>query len=149
MPQVTYDTNVFIKHRPAYFPRGFVMSAVVIQELAAGPRDNTRLKELDAVRRFYEKEGRRLTPTGDDWWLAGKVLNSLYRIVKPQGDAEPPPEQMRIVRDVLIARTAKRAGAIVITANTSDFERIHKFFVRRRFYTRMTSSSVNTAGANC
>lgn len=36
MPTVTYDTNVFINHKPVYFPAGFVMSAVVMQELVAG-----------------------------------------------------------------------------------------------------------------
>ncbi len=127
MPRVTYDTNVFIDYQPTYFPAGFLMSAVVIQELAAGARDNTRLKELDTARRSYEKEKRLLVPTGEDWWLAGKVLNSLYRIVKQRADAEPTREQMRIVRDVLIARTAKRNSAIVVTKNTSDFERIKRF----------------------
>lgn len=127
MPRVTYDTNVFIDYQPTYFPAGFLMSAVVIQELAAGARDNTRLKELDVARRSYEKEERLLVPTGEDWWLAGKVLNSLYRVVKQQVDTEPTREQMRIVRDVLIARTARRSGAIVITKNFSDFERIKRF----------------------
>lgn len=127
MPRVTYDTNVFIDYKPTYFPSGFLMSAVVIQELAAGARDNTRLKELNYARRSYEKEGRLLVPTGEDWWLAGKVLNSLYRVVKQQVDTEPTREQMRIVRDVLIARTVKRSNATVITRNISDFERIKRF----------------------
>ncbi len=128
MPRVTYDTNVFINYRPTYFPTGFLMSAVVVQELAAGARDNTRLKELDAARRSYEKEAKLLVPTGEDWWFAGKVLNSLFRVVRRQGDdAQPSTEQMRIVRDVLIARTAKRSGVTVITQNLSDFERIRRF----------------------
>lgn len=33
MPLVTYDTNVFIRHSPAYFPAGFRMSAVDIGRL--------------------------------------------------------------------------------------------------------------------
>lgn len=104
------------------------MSAVVIQELAAGARDATRLKQLDRIRRTYETSGALLVPTSEDWWFAGKVLNSLYRVVKRQGeDAEPTKEQMRIVRDVLIARTAKRAGVTVVTRNTADFERITQF----------------------
>ncbi len=128
MPRVTYDTNVFIDVKPTYFPIGFVMSAVVIQELAAGARDNTRLKELDAARRRYEKESRLLVPTSEDWWFAGKVLNSLYRISKWQNfDSEPTKEQMRIARDVLIARTAKRSSATVVTKNLSDFERVQRF----------------------
>ncbi|MGA9995734.1 MAG: hypothetical protein WBP93_09980 [Pyrinomonadaceae bacterium] len=50
MPTFTYDTNVFIKHRPAYFPAGFVLSAVVVQELAAGAKDNSELQAWNARR---------------------------------------------------------------------------------------------------
>lgn len=128
MPRVTYDTNIFIDYKPTYFPKGFQMSVVVIQELAAGARDKSRLKQLDAIRRTYEKTGDLLVPTSEDWLFAGKVLNSLYRVVQRHSeDSEPTTEQMRIVRDVLIARTAKRAGATVVTKNFSDFERIRRF----------------------
>ena len=128
MPRVTYDTNIFIEYQPTYFPQGFVISAVVIQELAAGARDKSRLKQLDGIRRKYEKQDALLVPTSEDWWFAGKVLNSLYRVVQRHGaDAEPTKEQMRIVRDVLIARTAKRTGVTLVTKNLSDFERIQQF----------------------
>ncbi len=36
-------------------------------------------------------------------------------------------DQWRIVRDVLIARTAKRAGALLVTDNLKDFEKIKSF----------------------
>jgi hypothetical protein len=39
MPGVTYDTSIFIAYKPATFPAGFLMSAIVIQELAAGAAD--------------------------------------------------------------------------------------------------------------
>ena len=38
MPIVTCDTNVFITSKPAYFPAGFAMSAVVMQELGRTPK---------------------------------------------------------------------------------------------------------------
>ena len=120
MPKVTYDTNMFIKKKPAYFPAGFFMSAVVIQELAAGARDNSRLKELDGVRRRYEKEGRLLVPTGEDWWFAGKILNSIARALKSRSSSRitgiSKAEQQRILRDVLIARTARREGVLAVTS---------------------------------
>lgn len=145
MPRVTYDTNVFIKEKPAYFPAGFFMSAVVIQELAAGALDKSRLQELDAARRHYEREGRLLVPTGEDWWIAGKVLNSLARVQKSKTRARTigisKAEQQRILRDVLIARTARREGVSIVTFNIADFEKIRpycnvqiihpsKFFIR-------------------
>lgn len=131
MPKVTYDTNVFIDYNPGYFPAGFYMSAVVIQELAAGARDNSRLKALDAAWRRYEKEDRLLVPNGEDWWLAGKVLSALYRGLKSVAGGTaviiPKAEQQRILRDVLIARTARRANALLVTRNTIDFEKIKRF----------------------
>ena len=36
-------------------------------------------------------------------------------------------ERYRIINDVLIARTAKRAGVTVVTDNVSDFEKIRNF----------------------
>jgi predicted nucleic acid-binding protein len=70
-------------------------------------------------------------PTGEDWWLAGKVLNSLHRGLRSHKrghvTAISKGEQQRILRDVLIALTARRAGATVVTENVSDFEKIRNF----------------------
>ena len=38
-----------------------------------------------------------------------------------------PQEKQRIIRDVLIARTARRAGALLVTNNLGDFEMIQRF----------------------
>ncbi|HEX8097777.1 MAG TPA: type II toxin-antitoxin system VapC family toxin [Pyrinomonadaceae bacterium] len=107
------------------------MSAVVVQELAAGALDKSELQSWNAVRLAYEKQGRLLVPTGEDCWLAGKVLNSLLRGRKARtgkrATRTSKAEQQRILRDVLIARTARRAGAWVVTDNVSDFEKIRPF----------------------
>lgn len=58
MPTVTYDTSVFISRKPAYLPAGFIMSAVVMQELAVGAVDDAELKRLNGARLAYEKENR-------------------------------------------------------------------------------------------
>jgi predicted nucleic acid-binding protein len=129
MPKVTYDTNVFIKEKPAYFPAGFFMSAVVIQELAAGA-DGAKLKELRSLTNSYEKEGRLLTPNGEDWWFAGKILSSLFNtsdLPKKKSARISKTEQQRILRDVLIARTAKRAGVTIVTSNLKDFQKIRAY----------------------
>lgn len=131
MPRVVYDTSVFIAYKPAEFPAGFLMSAVVIQELTAGAVDKSDIQRWDAARRAHEKAGTLLVPTGEDWWLAGKVLNSLLRGLKSRAGGRTPRmpkhEQQRIIRDVLIARTAQRAGATVVTDNSADFQRIKRF----------------------
>jgi predicted nucleic acid-binding protein len=131
MPGIVFDTSVFIAYKPAVFPAGFLMSAVVIQELTAGAQDKTDIQKLNAIRLEYEKEGRLLVPLGEDWWLAGKVLYALLRGLKSErGGLTPklhPHEKQRIIRDVLIARTVKSAGALLVTDNRADFELIKRF----------------------
>ena len=131
MPTVTYDTNVFITRKPASFPAGFVMSAVVLQELAAGAVDSSELKKLASAHRAFQKENRLLVPSGDDWLQAGKVLNSLLRGLKSKRGGLTPKlpdsEKHRIISDVLIAVTSKRAKAAVVTDNTKDFAKIQRY----------------------
>src|ERR1044072_4182097 len=83
MLHVTYDTNVFINYDPAELPMtGFYLSAVVVQELTAGARDGAAARRLGAFRQQYEGRGKLLVPTGEDWFIAGKILNSLHRGLK-------------------------------------------------------------------
>jgi predicted nucleic acid-binding protein len=125
------DTNVFIQRRSADLPGGFLLSAVVLQELAAGARDGGRVRALDQIRREYEQDGMLVVPNGEDWWFAGKVLNALIRGLRSHRrghtPAIPKEEQQRLLRDVLIARSAKRVGATVVTYNGRDFEKIQRF----------------------
>ena len=131
MPIVTYDTDIFISYKPAALPAGFRMSVVVIQELTAGALDKTEVGRWRAAMREHEKEGTLLVPTAEDWWLAGKVLNALLRGLKSQRQGRTPrlafTEKQRIIRDVLIARTAHRVGALLVSDNTGDFQKIKRF----------------------
>lgn len=131
MPGETFDTNIYISRKDKDFLQGHYLSVVVLQELVAGAADATEIKELDRVRHVYEKAGRLLVPNADDWWLAGKVINSLQRGLKSTRGGLTPKmgmdEKHRILSDVLIARTARRAGVTVITDNMKDFERIQSF----------------------
>ena len=81
------------------------------------------------------EEGSLLVPTGEDWWLAGKILNSLLRGLKSRRGGLTPKlpaaEKQRIIRDVLIARTVRRAGALLVTDNVSDFKLIARFCAAR------------------
>jgi len=117
------DTSVYIGHwerglyeatletvRQVYLVR---QSAVVLSELRRGVR--TREAERLVTTLF------RLTrvcwePTAADWWEAG-------RLVRQIGDAEGWERHKRreFQNDALIALTARRYGATVVTANLSDF----------------------------
>ena len=131
MPIVTFDTCIFIAYKPSSFPKGFRMTAIVLQELTAGAPDNDSVKALNISRRDHEKAGTLLVPTGEDWWMAGKVLNSMLRGQRSKNKGKTPrisfDEKQRIIRDVLIARVSKRANTTLITDNLKDFERIQNF----------------------
>lgn len=131
MPKVTYDSNIFIKYKPAHLPAGFYLSVVVLQELLAGAKDSGEIKELEAAYRNYKKANRLLVPDIEDWWQVGLVLNALQRGRKSKKSGLilriTIEEKYRITNDVLIARTARRAGVAVVTDNVKDFERIKNF----------------------
>ncbi|MBI3649689.1 MAG: type II toxin-antitoxin system VapC family toxin [Acidobacteria bacterium] len=131
MAIITFDTSIFIAYKPTVLPIGFRMSAVVLQELTTGAADKSEVQRWHTTWKLHEKEKTLLVPSGEDWWLAGKVLNSLLRGLKSKAAGKTPKlpadEKQRIIRDVLIARTAKGAGALLITNNISDFKMIQQF----------------------
>lgn len=118
------DTNVYIGHwerglyqssleavRRAYIVRH---SAVVLSELRRGARtrDAQRL-----VLQLFRLARVCWEPTASDWWEAG-------RLVREIGDAEGWDRNKRrhFQNDALIALTARRYGATVVTADVADFE---------------------------
>lgn len=107
------------------------MTAVVLQELTAGAKDASAVSAWNSARREHEAANTLLVPNSEDWWIAGKVLNSLLRGSKSRKSGRIKKlgfdEKHRIVRDVLIARVAKRAGAALVTDNLGDFEKIRSF----------------------
>jgi predicted nucleic acid-binding protein len=131
MPGVVFDTSVIIAYKLMAFPIGFLMSSVVLQELIAGASDHSEVQKWLAAHRFYEKEKRLLVPTGEDWCEAGRIMNAMLRGLKSKSGGKTPKlqdsEKQGMIRDVLIARTVKRAGALLVTDNRKDFQRIRRF----------------------
>ena len=131
MAKVTYDANIFIRYKPQSFPHGFYMSAVVLQELVAGANDAAAIKELERLRHEYRKINKLLVPDEEDWWHVGLALNALQRGRRSKKTGKIPrisvAERYRIINDVLIARTAKRQGVMVVTDNINDFKKIRNF----------------------
>ena len=76
-----------------------------------------------------------LVPTTEDWVQAGAILNSLLRGLKSKarGKAQGKTpklshaQKQNLIRDVLIARTAKRVGAALVTNNLNDFKAISTY----------------------
>src|SRR5262245_8862880 len=118
------DTSVYIDHwerglyqetlddlRRAYIIRH---SAVVLSELRRGARghDAERL-----VANLYDLATTRWEPSVADWWEAGRLVRNI-------GDKEDWDINKRrdFQNDALIALTARRHGATVVTADYSDFD---------------------------
>jgi predicted nucleic acid-binding protein len=131
MPPVTYDTSVFTSYKPEGFPSGFLFSAVVIQELVASANDDSEMNRWAAARRAFEKEERLIVPTSADWLLASKVLYWLTQKRKKRAGGKSPPlktgASQRMALDALIAVSARRHRAAVVTVNWSDFEAIRYY----------------------
>lgn len=131
MSGVVFDTNIWITYQPKVPPRKHLMSVVVLQELVAGAVDKTAVRKYEAAWREYERAGRLLVPNAEDWIVAGRVLNSLLRGLRSkQGGMTPKlphQDKQRIIRDVLIARTVKRVGALLVTDDVHDFTKIRRF----------------------
>lgn len=118
------DTIVYIGHWEqglyeeglAVVRKAFVVrhSAVVLSELRRGARTRDAQRLVEALCRLapicWE-------PTAADWWEAG-------RLVRKIGDGQRWDGHKRrdFQNDALIALTARRHGATVVTANRADFE---------------------------
>jgi predicted nucleic acid-binding protein len=118
------DTNVYIGHwekglyamdleaiRQVYVVR---QSSVVLSELRRGARTKAAIRLVGSLARLATVQW---APATGDWWEAG-------RLVREIGDAEgwETVKRQSFQNDALIALTARRHGATVVTANRADFE---------------------------
>jgi predicted nucleic acid-binding protein len=117
------DTGIYIGHWEAGqynallsdVRRGFVVrhSAVVLSELRRGARNPTARKLVEGLFRLARIVWE---PRSADWWEAGKLVREV-------GDREgwEINKRREFQNDALIALTARRHGATVVTSNHSDF----------------------------
>jgi predicted nucleic acid-binding protein len=134
MAYFTYDTSVFISRKLTDFPdmpRSFRMSAVVLMELIASAPDESRRRFYEDIFRGYQKEESLIIPNEDDWLHASKILYLLThdrrRSQKGKLQRLPPGASQRLAMDVLIAVSARRWKAQVVTENWSDFKSIQRY----------------------
>jgi predicted nucleic acid-binding protein len=124
IPWAVIDTSVYIGHwehglygetlenvRRAFIVRH---SAVVLSELRRGAR--TRAAER-MVAKLHALARDPWTPSQNDWWEAGRLIRTI-------GDTHDWDRSKRrdFQNDALIALTARRHGAAVVTSNRQDFE---------------------------
>lgn len=108
------------------------VSAVVLQELIVGAADKKEIESLRRIMTARLKSGHLLVPDHEDWFQAGRILNTVLRNEKrldPRKQTPRKPEgyKQSLIRDVLIARTAKRHHLTVISDN-KDFALIRRYY---------------------
>ncbi len=97
------------------------LSAVVLEELYAGALGRVR-QLVEKVERDFDGIKRILVPNLSDWTQAGQVLAQLATKYGYEKIG-----QGRLANDALIAMSAARIGARVITANERDFRKLAEF----------------------
>lgn len=128
MQKVTFDTSVIIAYKIPELPANFLLSAVVIAELIASASDDSKRKVYEGIRREHEKGDTFIVPSSEDWLLASRVLFWLTHRRKKAAGGKLPPQKpgasQQMMMDALIAVSARRVGAIVVTNDYDDFEAI-------------------------
>lgn len=97
------------------------LSSVVLEELYAGAWGGIR-DSVERLEHDFERARRILVPNLGDWTQAGRVL---ARVAAKYGYEKI--GQGRLTNDALIAMSAARVGARVITVNERDFRKLAEF----------------------
>ena len=123
------DTNVFVSYLRSGLHETWIegriekttrfLSSVVLFELRVGALNTRRLAVIDRLIRSFPKD-RILSPTAGIYKKAADVFRGLFG----QNSSAWPQDRLGPVNDILIATTAFRMGATVITENEKDFSRI-------------------------
>jgi predicted nucleic acid-binding protein len=134
MAYFTYDTSVIIARKLIPFqkmPQSFLMSSVVLLEFIGRSSDMTERKAYEQLFRRYQKDNSLIVPNDEDWLLASKILYLLTHARRRSQHGKlkrlPPGASQRLALDVLIAVSARRWNAQVVTENWADFKAIQRY----------------------
>ena len=131
--KIVLDTSVYVdacrsadaraRFRSAFLPLLPVthLAAVVAYELRMNTLDAETRGLVDAMFHPLERTGRVVAPTFPDWVEASEVITSIERKDRAWRSKLP-----ALLNDVLIALSARRIGATVVTHNARDFRLIQK-----------------------
>jgi hypothetical protein len=74
MAYVTCDTSTIISRKLSDMPDNFLYSSVVLMELMASAKDDSKRRVYERAHRDYQKDRSLIVPDADDWLMASKVL---------------------------------------------------------------------------
>lgn len=98
------------------------MSMVVLAELYAGSHDANSIKLVDRLYNTFLSVGRLIVPNNEDWRKTGMIMAKVGQ--KYGFEAK---YLAKIQNDILIACSARKIGAFIVTQNKKDFRRIKEF----------------------
>jgi predicted nucleic acid-binding protein len=133
MPYFTCDTSVIISRKPNLLEkaRNFLWSSVVLMELTASARDDSQRKVYERLFRQYREDNSLIVLDENDWLLASRILYWLTQSRRSASKGKlkrlPIGVSQRMALDVLIAVSARRWRALVVTENWDDFKAIQRY----------------------
>lgn len=131
---ILFDTNIYLRvlfsdayaahhhERFARFAPRTYLCSVVAGELYAGTHTVQTRRIVDGLLSPYHRVNRLVFPLSSDWEQMGKVMADIAR-TQPAYRSKLPALQ----NDVLIALSATRIGATVVSENVKDFALIQQF----------------------
>ena len=101
------------------------LSSVVAAELTAGT-ENLEARRMieEAVLGPYQRRSRVVTPSRSSWDVLGKTLSEL--VWKEGLELQRMPRSFLL--DILIAHSCREHGAVLISSNVRDLQRINRIF---------------------
>ncbi|MEJ7809528.1 MAG: PIN domain-containing protein [Gemmatimonadaceae bacterium] len=104
---------------------GLYLSAVVAAELRAGARPARARRTLEErILAPYIRRGRVVTPSSAAWEALGTTL----AVLGERQGLELRRVPRSFVFDILVAHSARELGAVLVSRNTRDLERIARVF---------------------
>jgi len=107
------------------------MSSVVLLELTASAKDDSRRKMYEGYFRDFEQDATLIVPNEADWLFASKILYWLThqrrRVDGGRLRQLAPGMSQRMALDALLAASARRWEAAVVTENWDHFKAIQYF----------------------
>src|ERR1041384_2200660 len=135
MAYFTYDTSVIISRKALdrpNLPGSFLLSSVVLMELLARCKDDSQRKVYEQLFRQHRQDNSLIVPDENDWLIASRILFLLTqnrrRASKGRLRRLSVGVSQRMALDVLIAVSARRWRAVVVTENWEDFKAIQRYF---------------------
>jgi hypothetical protein len=97
----------------------------------AGAGDDSERKRLERLFRDYAKDNSLIVPDESDWAFAGKILYWLTQGRRKRASGKSPRlrpgASQRMALDALLAVSARRWRATVVTENWDDFRALQQY----------------------